>query len=403
MKIIVSQLNARHRYIIPQLLYRNGMLYKLYTNSSLYSFLGLISKCFLKIGLKNRTLYRLSQRNPMIPKSEVMSSDLPLVKSFISKKLTVFEQNEVMYQSLSKKFIKEGIGSANCLYSMYFENIEFLRYAKTQKLKIVIDIYENPDAFKSLIDEINNHNEYTIFSNLLNEFKGKALFREKYINEILKLADYYTLPSEFVKKSLYNYSNFDETKVNIIPYPSSIHLKKYNYRPIAHKLIWVGNDAVRKGLIYCAKAAKILKNEYPNLQFNIIGSIDDKLKNTNVFSDLTFLGVMGKDCLIEEFETAEAYVFPTLFEGFAGTVIEAASCGCPVITTVNSGMDPLEFPGVFIPERNVNAIVESVISIFENSNYRNELSKKAFTYSSSLSPEIYEQKLINFFKDIETN
>jgi glycosyltransferase involved in cell wall biosynthesis len=305
-----------------------------------------------------------------------------------------------MYQSLSKKFIEQGIGPADCLYSMYFENIEFVRYAKDNSLKIVIDIYENPKAFKALINEINEHKEYAIFSTVLEEFEGKSVFREKYINEMLRLADYYTVPSMFVKNSLRNYSGYDENKVNIIPYPSSIQVKKYNYRPVTHKLIWVGNDAVRKGLIYCAKAATILKIKYPNLQFKIIGSIDDKIKKADAFSDLTFIGVMDKKSLIEEFETAEAYVFPTLFEGFAGTVIEAASCGCPVITTENSGMSSIEFPGVFIPEKNVEAIVDSVISLFENRNLRNKLSKDSYNYSNNLSPENYEHKLINFFKGI---
>ena len=401
MKVIVSQLNARHRYAIPQLLFKNGMLERLYTNSSKYSFLGFISKILLGLGIKNGVTSRLSQRDPLIPKSYVFSSDLPQLKIILARNASPLEQNEIMYQSLNRKFIAEGFGLANCLYSMYFENIEFVSHAKKSGLKIVIDIYENPDAFKSLIGEISEHNEYAIFSSLLKEFNGKALFREHYIDRMLELADQYTLPSEFVKKSLYGYKNFDESKVNIIPYPSSIQVNKYNYRPVKHKLIWIGNDPVRKGLIYCAKAANVLRKIYPDLEFNVIGSINEQIKHSDAFADLTFLGVMDKKGIIEEFETAEAYVFPTLFEGFAGTVIEAASCGCPVITTENSGMNPKDFPGIFISEKNVENIVEAVISIFENPNYRDKLSVDAYNYSTTLSPKMYERRLIDFFKNLE--
>lgn len=378
------------------------MLEKLYTNSSMYSLLGSLSKFLVSLGVKKSIISRFAQRNPAIPKSMVYSSDLPLIKEKLSKNVSVFEQNEIMYQSLSQKFIKQGLGNADCVYSMYFENIEFVRFAKQNNLKIVVDVYENPNAFSSLIDEINGQKEYAVFSGLLDEFEGKALFREKYINQMLELADYYTIPSDFVRKSLLGYSSFDSKKVRIIPYPSSIQVKQYNYRPIKHKLIWVGNDAVRKGLVYCAKAATILKKVYPDLQFNVLGAIDEQIKNSETFSDLTFLGVRDKKSLIEEFETAEAYVFPTLFEGFAGTVIEAASCGTPVITTENSGMDPEDFPGIFIAEKNVEAIVAAVTTIFEDSVKRDKISKDIYEFSRTLSPEVYEEKLIGFFKSIES-
>lgn len=400
MKIIVNQLNARHRYIIPIILEKNGLLEKLYTNTSKYSLLGKVSSFLMKIGFSTPILFRLSNRNPKINKSKVVSLDIPLIKGLFLKKNNHFEKNEIMYQSLSTSFIKKGLGSATCVYSMYFENLTFIEFCKAKKLKVVIDIYENPNAFRELIDEINQHEEYSIFSNLLEEYRAKCSFREKYVEQMLQIADYYTIPSNYVHNSLKSYTNFDPKKSVIIPYPSSIQVKQYNYRPVKHKLIWVGNDPVRKGLIYCAKAAKILKLRYPELQFVVIGSVDDRLSKSDFFSDLTFIGVLDKDRLIEQFETAEAYVFPTLFEGLAGTVIEAASCGCPIITTENSGMDINQFPAVYIPTKDVQAIVEAVTSIFEDSNYRNQLSQSVFEHSMSLSPDKYEQKLISLFENI---
>ena len=174
----------------------------------------------------------------------------------------------------------------------------------------------------------------------------------------------------------------------------------YNYRPIKHKIIWVGNDPVRKGLIYCAKAATILKQKYTDLDFRIIGSIDNKYKDIAVFKDLNFIGTLTSSELKEEYRTAEAYVFPTLSEGFAGTVIEAASCGCPIITTECAGTDLEAFPAIYIPIQDVNAIVDSVTSILENSKYRDQLSLKTFQYSQALTPETYEKRLISIFKSI---
>ncbi|WP_394815287.1 glycosyltransferase, partial [Bacteroides fragilis] len=99
-----------------------------------------------------------------------------------------------------------------------------------------------------------------------------------------------------------------------------------------------------------------------------------------VFKDLNFIGTLTSSHQKEELRTAEAYVFPTISEGFARTVIEAASCGCTIITTECAGTDLEAFPAIYIPIQDVNAIVDSVSSILENSKYRDQLSLKTFQY-----------------------
>ena len=401
MKILVSQLGARHRYLIPQILFKNNLLGRLYTDSSCYSIIGVISTVLTRLGFKLGVIERLSKRETKLPREYVFSHDMDLINRFLNRKRYNLNKYEWMYQKSSSLYIKRGVGQCNVLYNMFFENIDFLKFCKYQGLKVVVDIYENPTGFKILENELTEHSEYINFENLKKDYQEKILFRDKYVNEILKLADHYTVPSKHVLDSLHDYENFDVSKTTLMPYPSSIQVSQYNYHPQKHKLIWVGNDPVRKGLIYCAKAATILKKKYPDLEFWVIGSINEEIQSNPTFSDLLFAGIYDKHSLINAFETSEAYVFPTLFEGFAGTVLEAASCGCPIITTENAGTDPDQFPAIYIPTRNVEAIVEAVETIFMDSNLRNQLSKKVFEYASNLTPESYEKELVNFFRSLE--
>ena len=126
----------------------------------------------------------------------------------------------------------------------------------------------------------------------------------------------------------------------------------------------------------------------------------EALYDNPTFKDVKFTGVVDKERLIEEYSTAEAYVFPTLYEGFAGTIIEAASCGCPIITTESSGADPDVFPALFIPRKNVDAIVNSVMRIFEDSSFRDQMSLKTYEYAKSLSPQSYSNSIIKHFIEI---
>ena len=354
--------------------------------------------------MKNRLSYflRLCQRLPKIPKSCIQASDKPILKLLFKKNVDTILLNEILYFTLDNFFCKKKkiIASADCIYNMYYENLGFIKYAKEQGKTIVVDIYENPVSFNFLLNEVNKYPEYSCIHGIRKQYEDRIAIREKYVSQMLQIADYYTVPSKYVLKAMMAYPEFNPKKAFLLPYPTSIQETNYNYRPIKHKIIWVGNDPVRKGLIYCAKAATILKQKYTDLDFRIIGSIDNKYKDIAVFKDLNFIGTLTSSELKEEYRTAEAYVFPTLSEGFAGTVIEAASCGCPIITTECAGTDLEAFPAIYIPIQDVNAIVDSVTSILENSKYRDQLSLKTFQYSQALTPETYEKRLISIFKSI---
>ena len=94
------------------------------------------------------------------------------------------------------------------------------------------------------------------------------------------------------------------------------------------------------------------------------------------------------------------YVFPTLAEGFAGTVIEAASYGVPIITTENSGCGD-DFPAIFVPARNHEAIVTTVSHLLEHRDERDALSKDTFAYTRNLSEKVYSNRLLSLMSYVE--
>lgn len=400
--IIVIQTGARHRYLIPKVLEDGGMLYRLYTDSTAYSTLGKLASFISKWIMHQAVIRRFAKRIPPVPIKKLYTTDILFLKELF---IYLFQKDSLKfrytyYNGFEKKCISWGTGDADCIYSMYIENFGFLKYAKSKGLKIVVDIYETPMTYKYLIDEIESNEEYEILSYRKQAYHYNHEIRMHYIENLLALADYYTIPSHFVIESMKVFRNFDEKKVLYLPYASSIVMEEYAYSPKKHRLIWVGNDPVRKGLLYCAKAADILKRKYPDLDFRIIGDVDEKVKTAVAFRNLNFLGILNKLQLQDEYRQAEAYVFPTLFEGFAGTIIEAASCGCPIIMTECAGADVNEFPALYIPIKNVDAIVESVIKVFENSKFRDELSREVYDYAINLKPEKYQERLLYYLKSV---
>lgn len=401
--IIVCQIGARHRYLIPQALHRHGMLHRLYTDSTRWSMIGRIACLLGKLHVTSRNLARLCKRDPRLPLKKLFTTDtffFRLKRADLRHKGDSLHKRELYFRGFADKCRQWGVDDADCIYNMYIENYDFLVYAKSKGLKVVVDIYETPTTYRHLIEEIHTNPEYALFESKIDSYAYSNALREEYMEKVLALADAYTIPSKFVAKSMTEYKNYDPAKMIFLPYGSSITTDAYGYQPRRHRLIWVGNDPVRKGLLYCAKAVDILKERYPDIDFRVIGDVGTDIQQAAAFSSLHFLGVLNKEQLMDEYRSAEAYVFPTLFEGFAGTVIEAASCGCPIITTECAGTDTDTFPAIYIPTKDVNAIVESVTEIFENPEKRDTLSQKVFDYAKNLAPETYEKNLVAALKSV---
>ena len=155
-KIIVCQTGARHRYLIPQVLEQSGMLYRLYTDTTAYSSLGKFASFLNKYFRAPNSVKRLTRRIPNIPLNKLFTTDRLFVKKLIKGlfKKDSLSLRYLHYTGFAKKCIAWGVGDADCIYSMYIENIEFLKYAKSKGLKIVVDIYETPMTYKYLLEEL---------------------------------------------------------------------------------------------------------------------------------------------------------------------------------------------------------------------------------------------------------
>lgn len=395
MKVIVTQYGARRRYLVPQILSENNLLQYLYTDSYKKSVLGKIVFWLSKIGVRNTSLDRLRKRDPQLPKKRIRTNDCLQLKLFFYKMVKASNEKiiEIIFEGNSSCFIKWGCKDADWLYAMYIETFEYTKYAKMAGVKILVDIYENPYIFKILAEEIERLPELNCISYLKEEFIAQYKIRMKYIDQLLEIADQYLIPSEYVKESLRQSPSFNENKVNIIPYVSSVINAVYNNNPVKGRIIWIGNDPVRKGLVYSVRAVRKLKEKYPFIDFRVIGPMPEEIVKSENFKDLNFIGYLNEEQLKYEFSKADMYVFPTLAEGFAGSLLEAAGFGVPIITTHASGFGD-DFPGIFIEEKNVNDIVCAVSFLLENREKRASISCKIFEYSQSYNKDYFKDRLL---------
>ena len=102
--------------------------------------------------------------------------------------------------------------------------------------------------------------------------------------------------------------------------------------------IALGRLVERKGFDHLIKAFKLVKDKNPKARLFIIGKGPAKKQlkqltiKLNLDTSVNFLG-FEKDNPYKYLFAAKTFIFSSLYEGFGNTIIEALSCGLPVVST----------------------------------------------------------------------
>jgi glycosyltransferase involved in cell wall biosynthesis len=107
--------------------------------------------------------------------------------------------------------------------------------------------------------------------------------------------------------------------------------------------------------------------------------------------------------LNQYYSGASVFVFPSLVEGFALVLLEAMSCGIPVIATPNTaGPDILSdgVEGFIIPIRDVEALKEKLEWCYCHPQELAEMGRAARRKAEQLNWGLYRQKLASRIQEI---
>ena len=398
-RVIVCQHGARRRYAIARMLEEKRMLTALYTDSSSISTLGRISKGLGQIAPES--LQRLSNRKIVgVSSDKIFSTDKLYIKEVwqiitgtLPTGINLFHQR---HKLLSKQMKKWGLSEANTVYSMYHENLDFVRWAKSHGAKIIIDVYISPQTENIMQIEESRFPAWAS-SISLNELK----LSEELWQQTAQVADALICPSDWVANGVIESSPEATSKVRIVPYGASIDYKDRTNKPIKGRVLFVGGDALRKGLHYLAEASSKLKSEIPELDIRIAGKLPNKVVNHPICKDLNFLGKLTSEQMKEEYLAADVFILPSLSEGFAGVVAEAIRAGCPVIVTKESGSPVVnEREGLVILARDSIAIVKAITRIITDRNFRNSCYENSIKQSSFYSEQEWKKRLLKTIEEI---
>ena len=392
-RVLVCQHGARRRYAVPRMLEQAGMLAALYTDSSAHSILG---KCAALFGTRApQVMKRLAGRKIRgVPRDKIFSSDTYNMYEigqglFCSQKkgLLRFQQR---YRIFSQTMKQWGLQGADVVYTMYHENLEFIRWAKTQGAVIVVDVFISPQTSAVMAEE---YARFPDFGGCPDEQADRE--EDQMWKETADLSDVLICPSDWVAEGVRATTPEAADKIRVVPYGCSIDYEGRTNNPVSGRVFFAGGYALRKGVRYLAQAATQLKTSVPDLDIRVAGMLSPEVVNHPVCKDLNFLGKLNSDEMKQEFLSADCFAMPTLSEGFAGVIAEAIGAGCPVVVTRESG-SPIEDgrEGLIVPSRKVEPLVSALQRMLLDRAFRDQCSVACLERAGMFTESMWAERLI---------
>ena len=142
-----------------------------------------------------------------------------------------------------------------------------------------------------------------------------------------------------------------------------------------------------------------IKKLHGNAKLIIIGdgelrsTVEDIAKAENLEDKIIITGKIQRDTINLWLNAADLYIYTSHANGFPISLVEAASCGLPIVTTDVTGVHDLvidNVTGYLVKERTPKAIAECILLA---NGKKKEFSKNIYEISKNFTPEVIIDKL----------
>jgi len=230
----------------------------------------------------------------------------------------------------------------------------------------------------------------------------------------LKRADYVIANSNSTAQEITNHYPFNSNKIFTI-YPGSPSLP---IAPQGNSKMWfdlpdrfflfVGTLDPRKNLPRVIEAFEQIDPKNSDVHLVIAGGsgwknkeLNQALHSGNIKKRIRLTGYVSRSQLKLFYKKAICLLFPSLYEGFGFPILEAMSCGTPVITSKTASMPEVAGDAAVLVDPNDTGAIASAMSVMmTNTALRANLITKGYQRLETFSWEKCAQETLRVFEQV---
>ncbi len=203
---------------------------------------------------------------------------------------------------------------------------------------------------------------------------------------IIKNADIVCSTSNAMKKMIID--DYQRNDINVIPF--GIDLKQFKPSKIKNEDFVIGTiKSIENynGIDCLIDAVNIIIHDYRiNLSVSIVGdgslrnSMEQRAKDLNIFEHVKFHGHVDHNYIKSFYDELSVFIAVSTRESFGVSVLEAAACQIPSITSNIGGLIEVNkdnVTGKVINANDPNQLADSIVNLMMNVDLRNKMGKAA--------------------------
>lgn len=186
----------------------------------------------------------------------------------------------------------------------------------------------------TLLNTYNSDKNWFVYR--FKQFVGRFVFKR-----VARKSRFVLAPTEYTKQAITSYAGVPDDKVRVTLLAAEkpgTALEPYEV-PFKRFIMYVGQQPDYKNIRRLGDAHQQLLDKYPDLGLVLVGKMaDDVRANQAYFEKQSYKNILFTDFIPDEqrdwlMKQADAYVFPSLMEGFGLPGLEAMAAGAPVVSS----------------------------------------------------------------------
>jgi glycosyltransferase involved in cell wall biosynthesis len=238
-------------------------------------------------------------------------------------------------------------------------------------------------------------------------------------NELIKNSSKIICPSNSTKNDIKNIFQKDDSQISVIPHginPDFTNQMRAQDHGVRSRLklpkkfvLFVGTLEPRKNILSTIEGIKRYREKHhDDIHLVLAGSfgwksrsIKKQLLKKEIKPWVHHIGYVKRDERPALYRSAQALVWPSLYEGFGLPILESMASGTPVITSHTSSMPEItESAAVLVDPYNVNDITGALHGLLGSNMLKSQLKNQGLIQAQKYNWEKSAKMLLNEFNSL---
>lgn len=243
-------------------------------------------------------------------------------------------------------------------------------------------------------------------------FAFKQHVYRRVIKRVSKHSSLIIVPSEFVKQDLIHFTGVKPEKI-VVTYEAADQISEAAM-PLSELsgdkkqfIMYIGRSTPHKNLERLIEAFRLIQPQHNELLLVLAGKKDanyqriQKKVDKNAIKNVIFTDFVSEGQLRWLYENCEAYIFPSLSEGFGLPGLEAMLHGAPVISSNASCLPEIYGDAVYyFDPLNIQSMADAINAVLINRNVRSELIQKGRQQAAKYSWQSMAERTLQVYKEV---